>query len=579
MIPFKPSYMLGPLRISPHPQAPLFESLETATSQLPEILSLVSSMDSGTPSAAAYDVIRQLGFVSLYFFINSILRPAGPYDALNDTLALDQCNFRQSDDCLAPGSKAAAFMPRGFSKTRVNTTGGDTWECLRDPDITICVANAVYEKAFEFMHQIERNFDANPQMKLFYPEYVPGKGRGQFTDKFMILPNRTITATEPTVRCLGVTGGAEGGHYDLLSFDDLVGLDSVDSQHQSSANMETARKWFSTNQRALRKTSASRLVLAATRYAIDDCYEKIYASCRKLTGWMHGDIQPVPSGEWNIYYRLIEEDGVFIRPDVLSRDELAVLMKEDPWSAMVNYYNSPMKAGLAEFSDATINECKLVWDKQAGEYWIERCNTNYTVDPEPAVRLGSCDVLMTTDLAATDRGINSKTCRSSIAVWARDSRGNSYRIWSRVGFFSIFQSIDYMFEGSQLFAGVCRGVLVEANAFQKIIEPIVRREEVLRGIYINPTPVLASGDKKARIRSAWGVALMRGQVWATADAAKPLYEELRVFPMSDSKLDCLDESEKALTYLVTPMSTDERMAIEDRDRDFEFAAGMNAVGY
>jgi len=580
LIPFVPSYMLAGLRISPHPKAPLFADESTAREKLPAIFAALSGdLASSSLNREAHDLIRQLGFVSLYFFINSILRPAGPYEALDDPLALDQCNFRQSDDCMAPGSKAATFMPRGFSKTRINTTGGGSWEILRDPDVSICIVNAVYDKALEFLHQVQRNFDSNPQMSRFYPEYVPGKGRGQVNDKLLILPNRTSTSVEPTVRCLGVTAAAEGGHYDILLFDDLVGLDAVDSQHQSSANMATARKWFNTNQRALRKTSQSRLFLAATRYAIDDCYADIYASCKALYGWQRGDIQPLPSGTWSIYYRLIEEDGLFIRPSVLSPEELATLMRDDPWSAMVNYYNSPMRTGLAEFSDAVLGECAVRWDDETSDYWIDRLTGNLGDDPEPSVRMGSCDCLMTTDLAATDKGISAKTCRSSIAVWARDSRGNSYRLWSRVGFFSIFQSIDYMFEGHRLFRGLVRATLVEANAFQKIIAPIVAREQAIRGTYINPIPVLASGDKKARIRSAFGVALMRNQIWATADAGKPLYEELRMFPMSESKLDCLDESEKALTYLGTPESSEERFLREEYEEDRMYAGAQNAVGY
>jgi hypothetical protein len=542
----------------------------------------VAELGQGESSREAYTLIRQLGFVSLYFFINSILRPAGPYDGLDDQLALDQCNFRQSDECMAPGSKAATFMPRGFSKSRINTHGGGTWEGVRDPNVTMVIANAVYDKAEEFLHQMERNFDSNPQMALFYPECVPGKNRGQFTAKFFVLPNRIVTAPEPTARCLGVTAAAEGGHYDILLFDDLVGLDAVDNQHQSSANMETARKWFNTNRRALRKTVESRVFLAATRYALDDCYAPIYASCKKLFGWKQGDIKEVPSGEWSIYYRLVEENGLYLRPSVMNETELAHLMKEDPWSAMVNYYNSPMKAGLAEFAEATVGECELKWSEKNHEFWLERLTGNLDDpkdDPDPFVRLGSCDMLMTTDLAATDKGVNAKTCRSSIGIWARDWRGNSYRVWSRVGFFSIFQTIDYIFEGHRLFNGLVRGTLVEANAFQKIVEPILQREQVARGVYVNPIPVMAAGDKKARIRSAFGIALARGQVWATAEAGKPLYEELRMFPMSETKLDCLDESEKALTYLVTPESDEQRQERWERQEEMTRYAATNPIGY
>lgn len=548
------SFFVGKYLITPHPDAPHFADPAAASTYLS---TTVADIAAGSFTAENVYLIRELGLVSLYFFLNAILRPTGMYDGLDDDLSLDMCNYRQSAYCMRKGAHAAAFMPRGFSKSRVFTHGAATWELIRNPNISIVIVNAIFDKALEFLHIIQRNFDSNPMMSLIYPDYVPGKRGGQITDRALILPNKQNKG-ELSARVLGLTGSAEGGHFDLIVMDDLVGLDALDQNKQSSAQMGTARKWFNTNIHALRKTEASRVIVVATRYAVDDCYADIYSACRTVTGWQHGDLQPVSGGMWDVYYRLVEENGIFLRPNVMNAATLAKLMHDDAWTAMTQYYNSPTKAGLAEFADAEVRLCALAADT-SGRLWIQKIDPNrLEEDSDKDVALDSCYVYVTTDLAATDSGINAKTCRSAILVWAIDAYGNKYLLWKRVGYFGILESIDYIFEANRLFRGYVRTTLIEANAFQKIMKPILEREKERRNEWISVTEVNARGDKKARIRVAFGTALMRRQVFATEEALPPLKEELLVFPMSDNKLDTLDASEKAFTYGGRPETQEER---------------------
>lgn len=573
----KESYFVGPYRITPHPHAKHFDDPKDAALYFPQVVSeLLSS--SGTNREGAR-LIRELSLVSLYFFINGILKVAGPYEALDDSLSLDMCNFRSGPLCEAGGSHAAIFMPRGFSKSRVNTHAGTTWDLVRNPNERCLIVNAIDGKAHEFLHQVQRNFDANPAMAQFFPDYVPGKQGGQVTDKVLILPNRKGTAVEPSCKALGLTGAAEGGHYSLITMDDLVGLDSLDQNRQSTSQMGTAKKWFNTNKSALRMTKESRSLVVATRYAMDDCYADIYQSCKSVTGWDKGDLQPSLTGTWDIYYRLVEEDGVYLRPDVMDEKTLTQLMKDDFWAAMTQYYNSPVKAGLAEFAEMELKPCSLLADDADGSLWIRRDDPNALEGEEMQVRLDSCDCVCVTDLAATYTNMSAKTCRSAIEVWAKDSHDKKYILWSRVGFFSIFQCMDYMFEAGRLFRGHIRATIIEADAFQKIMKPILQREQEKRGVYINPLAVNAKGDKKARIRSSWGVSLTRGEVYCVESASKPFIEELRLFPMSENKLDTLDAGEKALTYLQRPESSEERESRIYEEESSTYGSRLDAVGY
>jgi len=576
MISAAPFY-LGPFLITPHPLSPHFATPTSAAEYFPSVAAELSSGHS--TNREGYNLIRELCRVSYYSFMNGILRFSGIYDGLEDDLSLDMMNYRQSSLCEQPGAKAATFMPRGFSKSRVFTHGGLTFDFIRNPDESAIIVNAIYDKALEFLHFVERNFDSNEAMAYFFPEFVPGNGKGQVTDKVLILPNKKAPG-EVSCKCFGLTGAAEGGHFDILQIDDLVGLDSLDQNRQSTAQMGTARKWFQTNQRALRKTRDSRIIVAATRYALDDCYADIYGSCHSVTGWTKGDLQPDPLGSWDVYYRLVEEDGKYLRNNVMDEKGLKELMESDFWAAMTQYYNSPMKAGLAEFAEYKVKECELLEDDEDGRLWIRRKDPNrLDGDSEMEIALSSCDLCITTDLAATEDNMKAKSCRSAILVWAEDSRENLYLLWSKVGFFSFEQSMDYIFLAARAFGMYSSGSLIENNAFQKIVKPWVEREQSRRNVYVNPIAINARGDKKARIRTAFGIPLVKGKIWSTPEAAKPLIEELKMFPMSDNRLDTLDASEKAFVFLQRPATEEEREAEEIRMEIEDAGAPLSCAGY
>lgn len=575
-----PSYFLSnQFAIRPHKLAPVFNTPEQGAIYFSQVIDEMRSGHGNLPEEG-YNLIRQAGFVSLWFFLRFIAGAAGPYDKLDSPLDIDMCNFRQSDAWERPGAMAAAFIPRGFRKSTVFTHGGSTWDLVRDPDERILIANAIFDKALEFVHTVERNFDSNEVFAFFYPEYCTKDL--DVNDKRMILPNRLRNYVEPSIRGIGMTGAAEGGHYTIIGVDDLVGLDALSKDKSGAADMATSKQWMSTNRTALRVDNDSRTGVVATRYGLDDCYETIYSSCRSVTGYTQGDLQPTPGGEWDVYYRLVEEHGVFLRPDVMDSDGMARLLKNDYWTAMTQYFNSPAKAGLAEFIDADVRFCRLRWDEREQEYWIVKevdQNWDEDTDREVEVRLGSCDVVMSTDFAATDTGITAKTNRTSIAVWAKDAYGNCYRIWSRVGFFSIYETMDYIFQGHEVFGGIIRTTLVEVNAFQKIVKKMLDTEQNLRGVWINPQGVNVSGDKFARIRTALGVRLTRRQIWTTTEAGVEFLEELKMFPMNKNRVDVLDESEKGITFTEMPLTAEERALQEEREDEYLRESATNAIGY
>lgn len=567
-------YLLGPYAIRPHKLAPLYDNPSEALKVFEQVVNEVRSPNFN-PNKEAFELIKQTSLVSLWFYLACIASLNGPFDRLTDALSIDMCNVRQSDAWERPGAYAATFLSRGFYKSTVFTTGGCGWDLLRNPDERIIIVNATFEKAVTFLKTISNMFASSSLVSFFFPSHCAfSSKRGQVTGKGLIMPNRTKQAVEPSVLPAGVGGAAEGGHFTRIHLDDLVGLDDLQQSRSSSAAMETAKRWVGTNLNALRDGEVAKTGIVATRYAIDDCYQMTYDSCRSVTGWTKGDLQPTPNGKWDIYWRRVEEDGVYLRPDVMSEATLQELVKTDFWSAMTQYYNEPFKTGLAEFVEYDIGECALL--HQNGQWYIERLADNF--NPQPAVALADCDVVMTIDPAATDTNVSAKSCRTSIGIWATDPDDYKYRIWSRVGFFSIHQIFDYIFEGNRVFRGYVRATMIEDNAFQKVLKPLIDRQQADRNVYVHAIGVAARGDKKARIRSAIGEYLAKGKIWVTREAGKEFREEVKMFPMSDSRLDVLDESEKGIVYSHRPESAARRAEreAEEEERDLEVT---NAFGY
>lgn len=565
------------LSISPHPGAPLFSG-SREDSRL-AIAHAIGELDSQNPQTTGEirELIRQLGLVSLFFFLKYIQGPFGPYDLIDEDLGLDMCNFRQSPDVMGPGSKAAAFIPRGMYKTTIFTHGADTWELTRNPNLRIGLINAIADRAQQFMHQIQRNIDSNPLYGELYPRHVPKKGRERWNAVEMVMPNRTKFYKEPSVKPLGAAGSAEGDHFDLQNHDDLVGMDDLTGDRGASTSMRRTTQWFIVSLNALRVDVKSRAFLAATRYAIDDPYQIPMDDCRKFIGYRNPNFVEKDDGAWVVYYRMAIEDGKPILPSIQSKGDLEKLAQDDYWTYVTQYLNDPQQTGLAEFYDMEPKKAQLF--SRDGEHYIRIEGDNYgseeviyPLQPEYV------DVVMSLDPAFTDKGMSAKTSRTSLALWAMTPEGVAVRFWQRVGYFSAQQTIDYIIDGHRQFGGAIRKLCLETNGAQKQLPEWIRRAGAEADVYVNIDGKPETGDKTARIRQTVGLFLSKGRVALCDGAAREFIEEMKVFPMSEFRKDVLDESEKALKALIAP-TTQEEVLLDEQEEEDRLWQTDNAAGY
>jgi hypothetical protein len=551
--------------ILPHSLAPLFsESYVRNPRTLIE--KIRTDLESGRVSASEMFIalIRQAGLVSLFFFLSRIASFSGPYEKLNESLHLDMANFRQSPASMAPSARAAEIVTRGFYKSTICAHGADSWEIVRDPNIRIRLVSSIVERAHTFKNISRSTFDSNAFFAMIYPEYVPSKSTPRWNETEFVAPNRTRNYAEPTMSAGGATGASEGIHVDLLDVDDIEGLEDLDVQHRAAATMFQKKKWFATNSTALLVDLTSRINLKGTFYGGDDVHSAIMNDARDIQGYLDPEFAPTQNGVWTVYYRCWLEDDREVFPQVMNKDRYAKLLSEDPWTAITQYGNKPHDPSVSEFYKYETKRCSLMWSPKRGEFFIRKGQlqenelSNWEDDiPLSLIRLGSLSIGMFVDPAGTDRGISSKASRTAIEIIGLDAEENAYLLWSRVGYFSVHTMFDYIFDGCKKFEGLVSLVGVESNAMQKMIAPLLEKERSLRGYYINPVPIMASGDKEARIRVNVGRALMRGQVWIVEGEETAFEEERMLFPGNEFKRDALDAFEKGLTYLTKPTSQED----------------------
>jgi hypothetical protein len=268
--------------------------------------------------------------------------------------------------------------------------------------------------------------------------------------------------------------------------------------------------------------------------------------CRKQYGYwkeLPDEYAENPDGEWEVYYRTVKEDGEIIFPEAFDEAGLTKLMETDFWTYMTQYVNNPYVNENTELSQFQPKKCFVDFDHDRG----------FVISTEwgEEILLRDCDVIVAIDPAATERGISAKTSRSVLAVWATDWKGRKFLVELRADFVPITKLFDWMFEVGSKYASYLRAMYLEAQGPFKIMVPMLRKEENDRKQSLPLRAVPASGDKIARIRTAWLPILDKGLVHVVASAWATTYEEIRVFP-GGRRMDVLDAIEIAERNSILP---------------------------
>ena len=569
--------------IAPHPDAPQFTDIESAKTYIQQLITEITS-PSFDPNKEAISLLRQACLVNLWFFLRFVASHSGPFEKLNNELHLQMCNFRQKG--IRPGSRIAAALSRGYYKSTVFTSGGNAWEMLRDPSVRICIFNAVVDKAMDFMHTAQRIFDSNELFRFLFPEFVPEQNQEKWNDRVAILPNRPRHYNEPNLRVGGVGGASEGGHFDLLSMDDLIGLKQLNADRQSSSEMYRVANWFQSSSTTLLTTpKQGRIVCVFTRYSVDDVYESIMQDMKSFVGYeevlKQGNYKvDSDDGTWDVFYRCAEEHGRAILPEIM---DMADLDNLDHWTRMTQYQNMPQSSSLAEFSSYGIKTASLDLKAMEGArdaFFIQKKVSSHdsNVIRDVFIPLDSLDLIGAIDPAGTEKYITARTSRTAITVWGEDAEQYKYLIDLRVGYVSIYEMFDWVFELNDRYENLIRKWIFESAAFQRVLGEVCKEEQRKRKKFLLFEPVSAIGDKVVRIRGTLGPELEAGRVYVVDNIGEEFLKEYKLFPQNRYKMDIMDSSVMAIRELIPPLDEQEEEDLEERDRDF-IEATQNVAGW
>lgn len=542
--------------ISPHPEAPLFSEASDAASILRD---LVDEGSSGRFSATEKmrQLFRQAGFVSLWFYLRVIAAYSGPYSELNDSLHLDMANFYQRSDY--PGCHAGGFLFRGGFKSSVWTHGGNGWDALRDPDITIGLASNIIDRAYEFLSITERTFDSNELFAWLYPEYVPDKNQKHWNDTEMVLPNRTRHRTEPTIKPFAVGGSTAGIHVQKLKLDDIIGDKQLNSDRGCSADMYRIGNWLQQSLPTLVSSwRSSRVFIVGTRYANDDVYEPIMASTKAVFGCTEDYPYEVsPDGAWDIYYRRAIEHGEAVFPEHITKEGLEELARTDWWTYTTQYMNDPRGASINELSSYSPRQCSLEIDPRNNEPFIQLVESEYGDQGFEKVYLRDCNVIIAGDPASSESRISSKTSRSALVVLATDYKERRFIVQIQADYVETLSFFDWIFNAKTKFP--MAATRLEAQGPYRMLVKLIQAEERNRHLPLNLLPVTATGDKDARIRTELQPRLERSQVYIVEGFYGLFVSELKGFPTSRKKdiLDALSIALKASSIPRSPLDIEE----------------------
>ena len=531
-----------------HEKAPIFSEESNPGLVLEQLLGEVRSGRLQT-SDEIRELIRQAGFVNLWFYLKVIAGYSGPYNELNDGLHLDMCNFRQGEHCMRPGAHAACFAPRGHYKSTVLTHGPDGWECLRNPDIRIALVSNIADKAEQFTNIIKATFRDNEFFKWLYPEYVLPPHQAKF-----VLPNRTRKFSEPNIKPFGAGAASEGDHFNLFDLDDPIGLNDLNAERKANAEMQKKANWAKTSERALlTNLKKDRVLVKGTRYAVDDMYQDIIDDAYVFQGFKHEKYIPKDNGTWAVYYRKAVEEDKVIFPENFTV-EAYNKMKKDPktfWTYQTQYLNDPYESGIAEFYKLEPRRSKLVFS--GDPYVTFRDEDGY----ERKVFLSEMNIVLSSDFAFSKKGNFARLCRTALVVWAMDSEYRRFLLDEKVGFFSSPETFEFIFKMYKKYNGFIQFVIVETNAQQKGIVQLLEQERWERREYLPLRKINATSDKTAKIRLNVGGPLQDGMVFLCDHTGSAFEEERQIFPQSDYRKDTLDATEKAFTTLRRPYSEEE----------------------
>ncbi len=224
-----------------------------------------------------------------------------PKDAFPVTREIHRplCDFSQDPTI----KRKAICMPRDWLKSTIFTQWKSIWAYLQNNEIRQLLAMENEKLGILKLNWMQKQVRYNKTLRKIYPELLKvddawcRKSRWSKTE--MELPREGIYP-EPSLSIIGVGGAAQGGHYDIIRIDDLVGKKAM----ESITVMEGVLQWMDNTHELLLEPdlstpNASSIEIVGTHWSPADYFSYVQTEypefkwmivpCRKDAGLDNSD--------------------------------------------------------------------------------------------------------------------------------------------------------------------------------------------------------------------------------------------------------------------------------------------------
>lgn len=189
------------------------------------------------------------------------------------------------------GKRKLILIPRNHLKSTVVTTVWSIQQILNNPNIRICINNAKYDTAREFVATIASHLDYNSKLSKIFGDFRAARitwNRDSFT-----IAQRTLVRAQPTVMAASIDSILNGKHFDLIINDDLVEPGNVKTKDQIQKVIDFHRDCFN------QIDKGGTIVDIGTRWAAQDLYGVLLE--KSVTSINGQPIQRGQGAEWFKY--------------------------------------------------------------------------------------------------------------------------------------------------------------------------------------------------------------------------------------------------------------------------------------
>jgi predicted phage terminase large subunit-like protein len=246
----------------------------------------------------------------------------------------DVCHDELEAYMRVPSKRRHIEFPRGHLKSSIITKAWVIQCMLRNPDIRILIANAVWNNSRKFLRSIQKYIARGSELSRIFGTYESN----HWNQDECTISMRTQILDAPTFTTTGIEKEETSQHYDLIIGDDLCTFDNS----QSGEMRQKVKDYYRGLLDLLEPTG--RIVVIGTRKHQDDLYGMLLeqeAWSNFIKGCYTAEGEPVFPKKFTKEYL-----------QQLRRDKGAYYFACEYLNNPIDESNAPFKAGMIKYYDA-----------------------------------------------------------------------------------------------------------------------------------------------------------------------------------------------------------------------------------